>query len=271
MNYRVLALDLDGTLTNSEKVITPKTKEALMRAQEAGTIVVLATGRPTCGVAPLGEELQLERFGGYLLSYNGGCMISCADGTVIAQQTLPSDLVPAIAAFAKREQVNLITYEGNDIITENPNCPYTEIEARVNGMKIRKVDSFVDYVKFPIPKCLMLAEGTILESVEKRALEAFSQRLNIYRSEPFFLEIMPQHIDKAHSLGKLLKHLGLHRGQLVACGDGFNDASMIEYAGLGVAMGNAQPAVKVLADVVAGSNDEDGLVPIIEQYFLNRD
>lgn len=270
MDYRVLALDLDGTLTNSQKIITPKTKEALMLAQKNGTTVVLASGRPTCGITALAEELELAHYGGYILSFNGGCMISCADGKPFSQQTLPSDLIPALAAFAEREKVNIISYEDNDIITENPDCPYAAIEARINGMNIRRVDSFGEYVKFPIPKCLMLADGAVLEQVEQRALEAFSSRLSVYRSEPYFLEIMPQNIDKAQSLGKLLKHLGLRRGQLICCGDGFNDASMIEYAGLGVAMGNAQPAVKLLANVVTGTNDEDGLVPVIEQYLLNR-
>ncbi len=91
--------------------------------------------------------------------------------------------------------------------------------------------------------------------------------LNIYRSEPFFLEIMPQNIDKAHSLQKLLNSIGLTADSMICCGDGFNDLSMIEYAGLGVAMENAQPVVKESADFITKSNDEDGILHVVNLYM----
>ena len=83
MDYKIIVLDLDGTLTNRDKIITPRTKEALMKAQEAGKIVVLASGRPTAGVEPLAKELELARFGSYILSYNGGMISNCKTGEVI--------------------------------------------------------------------------------------------------------------------------------------------------------------------------------------------
>ncbi len=91
--------------------------------------------------------------------------------------------------------------------------------------------------------------------------------LSIYRSEPFFVEIMPRGVDKAASLGVLLDMLGMKREDMVCCGDGFNDISMIKYAGTGVAMGNAIDEVKAAADFVTLSNDEDGLVPVIDKYI----
>ena len=81
---------------------------------------------------------------------------------------------------------------------------------------------------------------------------------------------MPQNIDKAYSLGKLLKHLGLDRSQMIACGDGFNDLSMIKYAGLGVAMANAKEEVKEAADYITLSNDEDGIAHVIDKFMLNE-
>ena len=89
MDYKIIVLDLDGTLTNRDKVITPRTKEALMKAQEAGKIVVLASGRPTAGVEPLAKELDLARFGSYILSYNGGMITNCKTGEVIFSSLLP--------------------------------------------------------------------------------------------------------------------------------------------------------------------------------------
>lgn len=86
---KVLALDLDGTLTNTKKEITPRTRAALRRAAEAGVRIVLASGRPTVGVQYLAKELELDKLGGYILSYNGGCIVDCATGAVVAQEAFP--------------------------------------------------------------------------------------------------------------------------------------------------------------------------------------
>ena len=101
MPYRVLALDLDGTLTNSDKVITPRTRQALLDAADAGTTIVLASGRPTVGIQPLAEELQLASRGGCILSYNGGKIIDCKTGETLVQYAFPADLIPKVCLFAK--------------------------------------------------------------------------------------------------------------------------------------------------------------------------
>ena len=93
-------------------------------------------------------------------------------------------------------------------------------------------------------------------------------RLSVYRSEPYFIEVMARGVSKGDAVAGLLERLGIGREDAIACGDGFNDLSMIRYAGVGVAMGNAQQAIKDEADVVTLSNDEDGLVPIIRHYIL---
>ena len=100
-----------------------------------------------------------------------------------------------------------------------------------------------------------------------RLKEEYHSLLNIYRSEPYFLEIMPQNIDKAHSLQKLLSSIGLTADEMICCGDGYNDLSMIEYAGLGVAMENAQPVIKDAANFVTRSNDEDGILYVIDRFM----
>ncbi|MFI3324685.1 MAG: Cof-type HAD-IIB family hydrolase [Clostridia bacterium] len=268
MNYKIIALDLDGTLTNSKKIITPKTKEYLFKAQKNGTIVVLASGRPTYGITALAKELELEKYGGYILSYNGGNIISCEDNSVLFAQTLPENMIESISKFAKDEKVNILSYENEYIITHDKNCPYVAKEAFINKMPIREVDDFANYVNFQLPKCLLLDDAKSLAKTEQKAIKIFGDKLNVYRSEPYFLEIVPQNIDKAFSLNFLLNKLNLTKDNLICCGDGFNDLSMIKFAGLGVAMANAQQIVKEQADVVTLDNDSDGLVPIIEKYLL---
>ena len=93
--------------------------------------------------------------------------------------------------------------------------------------------------------------------------------MNVFRSEPFFLELVPQGIDKARSLAVLLEEIGLSKDEMIACGDGFNDLSMIQYAGLGVAMANAQEVVKKAADYITLSNEEDGVAAVVKKFFLN--
>lgn len=270
MAYEVLVLDIDGTLTNSKKEITPKTLEAIIQAQEEGIKVVIASGRPTPGITKIAKTVKLDEYGGYVLSFNGGKIINFKTGEVIYNETLPKGMIPSIYEEAVENQVGIISYEGDDAIAGNGIDEYNELEARINGIGLREVEDFPNYVRFPVNKCLLTGKPEHMAEVEQKMKDRFGNFLNIYRSEPFFVEVMPQNIDKAYSLGKLLKHLGLERSQMIACGDGFNDLSMIKYAGLGVAMANAQEAVKQAADYVTTSNDEDGVAKVIHKFMLNQ-
>lgn len=268
MNYNMIVLDLDGTLTNRDKIITEKTKQALMEAQRRGKIIVLASGRPTYGVMPLARELELEHFGGYILSFNGGCIQNCRTGEVVFRRELPAESNSRILQMAKEERVDILTYEGASIITDNPDCPYVEKESAINHLAVRKIDDMQAHVTFPVPKFLMLDDGDYLAMVEPRVKAALGKNFNVYRSEPFFLEIMPKGIDKAQSLERLLETLGMKREEMIACGDGYNDLSMIRYAGLGVAMENAVLPVRNAADYVTFSNNDDGIAHVVEKFMF---
>ncbi len=165
--------------------------------------------------------------------------------------------------------LSVVSYSNDAILTETPDNQYVSHESWLNKMPVRGIDSFVETIRGGVPKCLMLGDGELLGSVEKQISDRFPQ-LNIYRSEPFFLEIMPQGIDKALSLSRLLEYLNLDVRQMMACGDGFNDLSMIRYAGLGVAMNNAQPEVKAAAGYITLSNDEHGVAHAVERFILGN-
>ena len=267
MAYKIIALDLDGTLTNSEKKITPKTKEALFRIQEKGIKVVLASGRPTPGVVPLAEELKLKDYGSYILSYNGAKITNCKTNEAVCNVTLPKKIIKEVYEEAILQDAGIITYEDGAIVVGNGIDRYIEIEAGINKLPLKEVDNFVKYVDFDVNKCLLTGHDEHMARVERNFAKRFGTILNIYRSEPFFVEIMPKGIDKAESLDNLLKQLGYTREELICCGDGFNDLSMIKYAGLGVAMANAQDKVKEAADFITLSNDEDGVAYVIEKFI----
>lgn len=270
MAFKMIVLDLDGTLTNSEKKITPKTKKALMKAQKSGVKVVLASGRPTFGIEPIARELEIDKYGGYVLSFNGGKIIDWKTKEVVFQQVLPAEKIPELYEESKRQKVAILSYNGDDIVTEDPEDIYVGEEAKINTMPIRGVDNFVEAVSEPVTKCLMVAEGSYLAEVEKKVQEKFGKELSIYRSQPFFLEIMAPGIDKAQSLNRLLDHLHMTKDEMIACGDGFNDLSMIELAKLGVAMNNAQDEVKKKANFITLNNDSDGVAYVVNNFIFKR-
>ena len=129
-------------------------------------------------------------------------------------------------------------------------------------------NNFLDFVDFDVNKLLMTADGERAEKYVEILNETDGDRISVSRSEPFFIEIMPKNIDKAKSLDRMLETVGLTRENTICCGDGFNDMTMIQYAGVGVAMANAQEEVKKSADFITDSNDEDGIVKVIDTFIL---
>lgn len=263
MNYKLIALDLDGTLKDSNNEITKKTKIALIKAQELGMKIVLASGRPTPGLRHEARELELEKYGGYILSFNGARVVDVKTGETVYEQTLTID--EAKKAYDRAQEFHLacMTYRDEAILTEDIDDEYVCVEARINDIKKEKVDSFKDCLQNPIHKVLLTGQPEYVGHIEEEFKRPFGDSLSIYRSAPFFIEIMAKGIDKAASLDRLAKSLGIKQEEVMAFGDGYNDLSMIEYAGMGVAMDNAVSGVKERADVITLSNDEDGIAHIL--------
>lgn len=269
MKYKLLAFDIDGTLTNSEKIITDATKEAIFKAMYAGATVAIATGRPVCGAVRYAGELRLKENNGYIMSLNGGIIVRCSDDKVISRSLIPHEYYEEIYRLAAENDVNIMTYDGDTVVSEVIDDPYLSEEARLNGLDKKQVDNLLDYLDYDVPKFLMLGDGDRLAQVEKNVYAKLHDRLDVYRSEPYFLEILPKNVNKASGLEKLALETGAERNEIMAFGDGFNDISMIEYAGTGVAMGNANEKARKKADIVAPTNDEDGIAWVINKFVLD--
>lgn len=266
--FRAIALDLDGTLTNHDKVVTPRTRQALLKAQEQGAIIILASGRPTYGIVPVAECLELEKRGGYILSYNGGNIVNAKTGEKFFSQFLPDAVIPILYKYAKEKNHALLGYAGNEIITEMPDDPYVKEESRINKMNIRKVDNLLDALEPHPTKLLMTGDPTDMLKAEEELVEILGEKMDIFRSAPFFLELVPKGIDKAQSLLRLLSKINLTPADLMAFGDGYNDLSMLKLAGVGVAMANAAPEVRADADYVTLSNEEDGVAEALLHFGM---
>lgn len=266
--FRAIALDLDGTLTNHDKVVTPRTRQALLKAQEQGTVIILASGRPTYGIVPVAECLELEKRGGYILSYNGGNIVNAKTGEKLFSQFLPDAVIPILYKYAKEKNHALLGYAGNEIITEMPDDQYVKEESRINKMNIRKVDNLLDALEPHPTKLLMTGDPTDMIKAEEELVEILGEKMDIFRSAPFFLELVPKGIDKAQSLLRLLSKINLTPADLIAFGDGYNDLSMLKLAGVGVAMANAAPEVRADADYVTLSNEEDGVAAALLHFGM---
>lgn len=266
--YRAIALDLDGTLTNHEKVVTPKTREALLQASAKGAVIILASGRPTYGIEPVAECLELNKQGGYILSYNGGNIVNAKTGEKLFSQFLPDEVIPELYAYAEENGHALLGYAGNEIITEMPDDQYVKEESRINKMNIRKVENLFEALEPHPTKLLMTGDPSDMLKAEEELVEKLGDRMDIFRSAPFFLELVPKGIDKAKSLSRLLTKINLTPADMIAFGDGYNDLSMLKLAGMGVAMENAAPEVRAEADYVTLSNEEDGVAAALEHFNM---
>lgn len=270
LRYKAIALDLDGTLTNHNKEVTPFTRETLLKAQDDGAYIILASGRPTYGIVPVAECLELEKRGGYILAYNGGKIINWKTKEEIYSSFLPNDIIPELYNYTQKRQHALLGYLGKEIITETPDDQYVIEESRINKMNIRKVDNLLDHLEPHPTKLLMTGTPEQMIIAEKELKEIIGNRMDVFRSAPFFIELVPKGIDKAQSLNRLLERLNLSPDDMIAFGDGYNDLSMLKLAGIGVAMANAAPEVRAEADYVTLSNEEDGVAAAIEKLCYNK-
>ena len=270
MKYEAIALDLDGTLTNSRKEVSSRTRKAVIAAAKDGCAVILATGRPVPGVKKIARDLELKKYGGYILSYNGGEIWSCKRGEALRRSTVDVEYYHTICHIARKYNVTAMTYDKKGVITENPDDPYVQKEAAINNIPVRRVDRLdMDAANDPVMKFLIVGDPKDLKAPYEEIGRKLKGGVNAFFSEPYFLEITPNGIEKAAALGVLLEEIGIERERLIACGDGYNDIPMLQFAGLSVAMENAYDEVKEFADVIADTNDRDGVAKIIEKYILH--
>ena len=269
MKYKLLVLDVDGTLLNDEREISKRTLAALLKVQQMGVRIVLASGRPTYGLMPLAKTLELGNYGGFVLSYNGCQIIKAQNGEILFERRINPEMLPYLEKKARKNGFAIFTYHDNTLITDSPDNEYIKNEALLNNLKIIKEDEFSTAIDFAPCKCMLVSDKEkALIGLEQHWEKRLAGTLDAFRSEPYFLEVVPCGVNKANTLGALLEHLGVTREEVIAVGDGVCDVTMLQLAGMGVAMGHSQDSVKVCADYVTASNEEDGVALAVEKLIL---
>lgn len=277
MIIKAIVLDIDGTLLNTGKIISEKTKQALIAAQEKGIKVILASGRPTTGMLELAEQLEMTKYEGFLVSYNGERVTDCLTKKVLFNQAMSIETGQAILEHLKKfDVIPMIDKEDylyvNDVYSGMLDLPdgafnIIEYEARGGNFKLSEIDDLAAFATFPINKILIAAQPEYLQKIAPALHAPFDEIVTAAFSAPFYFEFTDKGIDKAKALNTVFPEMGIHSENIIAFGDGHNDRSIIEYAGIGVAMGNAVDALKEIADDVTLSCDEDGIAAGLEKYL----
>lgn len=275
---RVIAMDMDGTLLNSEKRISPRTREALLRAQKEGIVLILASGRPTSGLMEFARELRMEVHHGLLVSYNGSKVVSCEDGRVLFNQAMTVEDGKAVLEHMKKfDQVRPMIDRGEYMYVNNVynqmiqldgrDFNVIEYESRGGKFKLCEKEDLAAFADFPLNKILTTANPEYLEAHYQEMMEPFTDRLSCMFTGKFYFEFTAKGIDKAKALDSVLAPMGYRREEIMAFGDGHNDASMLAYAGTSVAMANAVEEIKAMAGRVTASLDEDGIALVVEELL----
>ena len=272
-NYDMLVLDVDGTLVGSDKQISENTRRAIIEAQKRGKTVAIASGRSIAGIRKTAANISLEQYGGYVIAYNGTTVVNCKTGECIYNQMVPQEMVKPVYEAAKKAGVGIVVYNDNtkEMVSGNGLNEYIKADAMACDVTINEAHDFVKAINFPFNKFLLSGAPAYMAEVEKIMDKEFGDRMNVFRSDPFYVELLPRYVDKGVAVEKLVKHLEIPREKVICIGDSYNDMPMLRFAGMGVAMGNAQKEVKEMADYVTASNDEDGIVNVIDKFMTPKD
>ena len=261
---RLVALDLDGTLVGPDLTVSARTRRAIAAAQAQGTVVTLATGRMFDVTLTFARDLGLTA---PLICYQGG-LIRPPDGEPLYRATMAPALMRELLDWQAERGWHAVLYADDWAFIAGKRYP-EEFYYRLLGRRLVWVDALLPLLERHEPvKFLIVAEPPEADAIESEMRARFGAVLEVVRSHAMFVEGNPPGVSKGDALRRLAAHLGIPRSQVMAVGDQGNDRTMIEWAGIGVAMGNGSSAVRAVADWVAPPLEEDGAAVAIERFVL---
>jgi len=264
--YKLIAIDIDDTLLNDEIIVTQATKEALKNAIEAGVTVTLATGRMFSSAQKIAKQIDLNV---PIITYQGALVKTLLDDTILYEKNVPAEAARQILQYSQEHHLHLQLYVNDQLYGAEDN-------ARIQGYsKLVNIPYHIEpdlekLIHEPNHKMLMIDEPEVIDKHLAILQEKFGEQLHITKSKPHYLEITHPEATKGHALQFMAEHIGCSIEQTIAIGDAQNDREMVQVAGLGVAMGNAVPSLKEVADYVTLSNNDDGVKHVIEKFIFNR-
>lgn len=266
---RLIAIDLDGTLLTDDKRISARNKQVLQQAKAKGIKVVLCTGRPLAAIAPFVEELGLNQAGDYSITFNGGLVQKNDTGEILSKSTLPYEDIQRLIGLMQSLDLPLDVLSEEVVLQLPTSTNYQSIYAELNKLLTFQPTALDGLKKDGLYNKVVVAyHQAYLDQQIAKIPESYRKDYEVIKTRSNLLEFMPKGVTKAFGVAFLADYLKLSPAEIMCIGDEENDLSMIEYAGMGVAMANAVDAVKQAADVITLSNQEDGVAKVVEKYAL---
>lgn len=275
-DIKAMAFDMDGTLLDSNKQIPPKTKEALIKLQDEGIKLILASGRPVKGMLTFAKELGLDQHHGIIVTNNGAVGYDVKNNEYIYETPIDLPIIKDILADIINDGIEPMIEKGdymlvndvfNGFVDMSPyggldNSNIVEYEARGGGYLLKEVRPYVDHIDFNVNKILTIVRPELIRETVARYQAKFGERVHVVQTSPFFMEFTMPGVNKEYGLEKL----GVDPETLMSFGDNMNDKEMMEYGKYSVAVGNAVEAVKAISTYVSTSNDEEGVYEALKHF-----
>ncbi|MDD3015423.1 sugar-phosphatase [Pseudolactococcus chungangensis] len=268
MSIKLVAIDIDGTLVNNNREITPEVFDAIQKAKAAGVKIVIATGRPLLGVKNILESLNLLDAGDYVITYNGALVQATATGEAFIDEPLTYNDYLDIEMESRRLDTPLHSITMSTIYTHNRNISKFSVnEAYITGLPL-KYRTAAEMSKHEIIKMMYIDEPEKLDATIAKLPPRFRERYTIVKSTPFYLEILNKNASKGLAVQHLAEKLGISHEETMAIGDEENDRSMLEAVGNPVVMANGNPELKKIAKYITKSNEASGVAHAINEWVL---
>jgi Cof subfamily protein (haloacid dehalogenase superfamily) len=263
-DFRLVAIDLDGTLLRNDLQISPRAKRAIRQVRELGVEVTLCTGRMYASALPYAREIGLEL---PLVTYNGALVKNTGTGQVIYQRLLPEKYAREIIAKAKEYDLPVNVYHDDRLFVERI-TPEGRAYMEKSRIPVQEVGDLSRWLEQDPLKVLVMGEREKLDRLAEDWVREWGDAVYITKSWPTYLEFLHPEATKGLGLQALARHLHVEQEQVMGIGDSYNDLEMFKYAGFSVVMGNAEPAVKEAADYVTLTNDDDGVAEALEKFII---
>lgn len=289
--YKLVAIDLDGTLLNSYGEVSQRTREAIKEATQRGVEVVLASGRPISSVEDLATELEADH---YLVSGNGATVYDMHKKSIVYDQFLSKEQILNIVKICEENSIYYNIYTENEVLTKSLNYntlfyhsenTHKQEEKRTNINILTDVYDYVlksndqKYLKVTVCDQSQIVFGSIIKKLRtigdidvldvahmsKKIIKSGTEEILV---EYCYTEITNKNVNKWTALEYIMKKENISKEEVIAIGDNVNDKEMIEGAGLGVAMGNSTQNIKEIANEITSTNNEDGVYEIFRKYIL---
>lgn len=268
MQYRLIVADMDGTLLNSRKEISPKTRDAINEYRKAGGLFTVATGRGLSTVENIAREILIDI---PVILYNGAQVYDFINKKAIYEELLDKKAYKTALNILHELHITFLAYQGPHMwVEELSDTIVKHLQKETIDIKNVSVASISDFPDHGIHKILTITDQNRFSEFQKLFSRTEIDSVRFVQSEINYFEILPEDVSKGHALKELAAHLDIQLSQIAAIGDHMNDIEMISVAGLGVAVANAHEELKKHARFITRSNDDDGVAYLIEMLLKDR-